>query len=105
MGFNYPRKPNEEQFILAHGLNNDLTAILGRCELMGDVLSTNAEAREHLRIIRVAVHRMIDRVVGPPSSTRKGPHETACATLPRRSVIWGDVEVKSLRKIEHDPFE
>jgi hypothetical protein len=89
MGFNYSRKPNEEQFVLAHGLNNDLTAILGRCELMGDVLSTNAEAMEHLRIIKVAVHRMIDRVEAPTSSGPKRPPGTACAILPRRSVIWG----------------
>jgi hypothetical protein len=98
MGFNYSRKPNEEQFILAHGLNNDLTAILGRCELMGDVLSTNAEAREHLRIIKIAVHRMIERVEVPTSSARKRPPAIASATLPRRSVIWGDVEAKITEK-------
>jgi hypothetical protein len=60
--FSYSKQLDAERCILAHSLNNDLTGILGRCELLGDLLLANSEAAKHLHIIRVLAHHMVDRV-------------------------------------------
>ena len=67
MAFSYSKLRNAEKYLLAHGLNNDLTAILGRCALLNDLVSHNSEAAKHLRIIRALAHHMVDRVAEHPS--------------------------------------
>ncbi len=88
MSFNYSKKPNEEQCILAHDLNNDLTAILGRCELLGDLLSTNTEAAKHLRIIETVARHMIERVEDAPHPAQVKTPATTRPLPPRRAVNW-----------------
>jgi hypothetical protein len=58
------RMQNSESCLLVHDLNNDLTVLLGRCEMLGDLV--NAEAMKHLRLIQEAAHHMTDRIADRP---------------------------------------
>lgn len=51
---------------LAHDLNNNISVILGRCELLGDVLQGNAAAKKHLRLIVEEARQMAARIAERP---------------------------------------
>jgi len=50
---------------LAHNLINDLTIIVGECDLLDDSFREGVEA-ERLQIIRAAARRMADRIAFRP---------------------------------------
>lgn len=47
---------------LAHDLNNDLSVIVGRCDLLTEMLLPDGEVAKQLRLIREAAHRMARRI-------------------------------------------
>ncbi len=53
---------NSEPVRLAHDLNNDLAVIVGRCEILSELLVTNGDAAKHLQSIRDAADRMAGRI-------------------------------------------
>jgi len=59
------RVPSTERCLMAHDFGNDLTVILRRCDLLIDLLGSNAEAAEQLRLIQQAAHHMTDRIADP----------------------------------------
>jgi signal transduction histidine kinase len=58
--------------MLAHDLNNDISVILGRCELLKQWLSNDPEATRQVEAITEAARRMAEivreRVPGQPPS-------------------------------------
>jgi hypothetical protein len=48
--------------LLLHDLNNDLSLILGRCEMLYGHLSQNEEALQHLKVIQDRVRRIADSI-------------------------------------------
>ena len=59
------RAPSLERCWMAHDFDNDLTVIVRRCDLLTDLLHSNAEAREHLRLIQQAADHMTSRIADP----------------------------------------
>ena len=59
--------------MLAHDFSNDLAVIFRRCDVLFNLLSNNAEARKHLRLIQEAAGNMTDRIVDPCHLHRSDP--------------------------------
>lgn len=59
------RLPSLERCRMAHDFSNDLTVILRRCDLLINLLRSNAEAGKQLRLIQQAAHHMTGRIVDP----------------------------------------
>ena len=59
------RVPSTERCLMAYDFNDDLTVILRRCDLLIDLLGSNAEAAKHLRLIQQAAHHMTSRIADP----------------------------------------
>lgn len=57
--------PSSEKYVLAHDFSNDLAVIFRQCDVLLNVLSSNAEASKHLRLIQEAARHMTDRIVYP----------------------------------------
>jgi hypothetical protein len=51
-----------EQCTLPDGLGEDLALILGRSELLREILFDNRDARKHLVLIQIAARHMADRI-------------------------------------------
>ena len=52
--------------LLAHDLMNNLSVILGRCELLAEHLQSNEAAEKHLHVIVYETHQMAARIVNRP---------------------------------------
>jgi len=52
------------QCLLAHDFNNLLGVVLGRCELLGNIVPKDEAAADHLSKIINAAQRMADRIHG-----------------------------------------
>jgi len=59
------RVSNSETCWMAHDFNNDLTVIVRRCDLLTDLLGSNGEATEHLRLIQQAADHVTSRIADP----------------------------------------
>ena len=64
------RVRNSQRCILAHDFNNNLHVILGRCEMLGDLLDVNddrnVESIKHVRLIKEAVIHMARAIAERP---------------------------------------
>jgi nitrogen-specific signal transduction histidine kinase len=60
---------------LAHDLTNNLSVILGRCQLLEEVLRGNVEAEKHLRLIIEETRRMAERIATRPCNFSDGQYE------------------------------
>lgn len=61
--------------LLAHDLTNNLSVILGRCQLLEEVLRGNVEAEKHLRLIVEETRRMAERIASRPCHLGEGQYE------------------------------
>ena len=68
------RSPMSEHWVEAHDLNNDLSVILRRCEVLEN-LNVRPEVAKHVNLIREAAHHMAETInrtsmSGRPRTTR-----------------------------------
>jgi hypothetical protein len=60
------QSPGGERCLLAHDLINDLSVILGRCELLDELMAENADFAKHLRMLQEAATHMLNRIAERP---------------------------------------
>ena len=60
------QSPGGERCLLAHDLINDLSVILGRCELLGELMAENADVVKNLRMLQEAATHMLNRIAERP---------------------------------------
>jgi len=51
---------------VADGLRNELTVIIGQCEMLEDALSNQTPLLAHIRVIKTAALRMAERISNQP---------------------------------------
>lgn len=62
----YPRTPFADSCRLAHDLNNKLNVILGRCELLEEILPKDTSALKQVHKIQEAAQQMADQIAKSP---------------------------------------
>jgi len=74
------------QCMLLHDLNNSLGVVIGRCELLADLVSEDAGAAKHLSAILDAAKTMAKRIQGSacpiPESSSKSPAPISISVNP-----------------------
>jgi signal transduction histidine kinase len=60
------KSPGGERCLLAHDLINDLSVILGRCELLSELKTENADVAKHLQMLQEAAQHMLTKISERP---------------------------------------
>jgi hypothetical protein len=71
------KSPGGERCLLAHDLINDLSVILGRCELLGELMAENADVAKHLHMLQEAANHMLSKVAERPCLLASGTSSVA----------------------------
>jgi signal transduction histidine kinase len=70
------KSPGGERCLLAHDLINDLSVILGRCELLSELKTENADVARHLQMVQQAAKHMFTKIAERPCLLASGRAET-----------------------------